>query len=988
MSVFKCKMCGGTLEVREGATVCECEYCGTRQTISASSDETIRSLFNRANSLRMRAEFDKAGDLYEKILQLDSTEAEAYWGLILCKYGVEYVEDPKTLKRIPTCHRTSFDAVTADDDYKNAVYYASADQKGVYEAEAKAIDEIQKGILSISGKEDPYDVFICYKETDENGKRTQDSVIANDIYYQLTQQGFKVFYAAITLEDKLGTEYEPYIFSALNSSKVMLALGTKPEYFNAVWVKNEWSRFLQLMKKDRSKLLIPCYRDMDAYELPEEFAHLQAQDMSKIGFINDIVRGIKKVIVKEEKKPAIKEAAAAVSASSGVAPLLKRAFMFLEDGEWAKADEFCEQVLNQDPENAQAYLGKLMASLRVSHKEDLKNCLEPFDSSNYYQKALRFADSKMSAELTSSIDHINNRNEIARQQSIYDKAKAVLCSEITRTEDEYKQAAQLFGSIPGFADADNLTVKAYEKTETTRKDNILAEGKALISQARDNISKYEYAIKLLKTIPGWKDADKLVIESEERIDDIRTEAAVAAIKRKKIVKIVAPIGVVLAVFVVVLVTSIIPNNKYKQAEQLAQDGAFDDAIQAMSDLGGFKDASSRIKEFYYKKAEAALAQDDYESAYDSFLNAGDYNDAESRLGEGYFNHASLLISNGQYEDAIQFVEGISKYYESKDDKKSEAYSFIKEIQYKLAEALLSNGERARAAMLFGKIWGYSDARTRSITIWNEIANRETVSPGSYNTLGVKTDGKVYSWEGLVDVIAVSGGGEHSLVLLSYGMVRANGRNNEGQCKVQAWTNIVSISAGRRHSVGLRADGTVVAVGDNTYGQCNVEDWEDIIDVSAGFNHTVGLKADGTVVAVGRFEEGQCSVARWNNIVAISAGGNHTVALMSDGTVEATGNNEYGQCNVYNWTDIVAITTGGAHTVALKSDGTVVAVGYNEHGQCEVSGWDGIISISAGGGVTTGLKSDGTVVAIGNNTYGQCEVSGWTDILLPGDANEQ
>ena len=158
----------------------------------------------------------------------------------------------------------------------------------------------EKGIIALAQKEDPYDVFICYKETDENGQRTQDSVLANDIYYQLTQEGFKVFYAAITLEDKLGQEYEPYIFSALNSAKVMLVLGTKPEYFSAVWVKNEWSRFLKLMKKDRAKMMIPCYRDMDAYELPQEFAHLQAQNMEKIGFINDIVRGIKKITGRDE----------------------------------------------------------------------------------------------------------------------------------------------------------------------------------------------------------------------------------------------------------------------------------------------------------------------------------------------------------------------------------------------------------------------------------------------------------------------------------------------------------------------------------------------------------------------------------------------------------------------------------------------------------------------------------------------------------------
>ena len=337
MSTLKCKMCGGTLEINENETTATCEYCGTEQTIPKITDDVVGNLFNRANTLRLKSEFDKAEEVYNKIVGLDNTQSEAYWGIILCKYGIEYVEDPTTYKRVPTCHRTSYDAITADEDYKLAIQYADISQKIIYEAEAKAIDEIQKGILTISQNEKPYDVFICYKETDESGKRTQDSVLANDIYHQLTQEGFKVFYAAITLEDKLGQEYEPYIFAALNSAKVMLVIGSKPEYFTAVWVKNEWSRYLKLMKADRSKLLIPCYKDMDAYELPEEFAHLQA-------------RGIKKVINKDEPKSAVKETAAAGQAvNSAVAPLLKRISLFLEDGNWQEADEYCERVLDSDP---------------------------------------------------------------------------------------------------------------------------------------------------------------------------------------------------------------------------------------------------------------------------------------------------------------------------------------------------------------------------------------------------------------------------------------------------------------------------------------------------------------------------------------------------------------------------------------------------------------------------------------------------------------
>lgn len=295
MAVFKCKMCGGSLDISDGVSVSTCEYCGTKQTVPKSRDEVVANLFNRANNLRLKCEFDKAEQVYEKILDIDNTDSEAHWGIVLCKYGIEYVEDPKTYSRIPTCHRTLYEAVLADVNYLAAIENADAEQKELYIAEAKVIDELQKNILSIVNSEEPFDVFICYKETDEDGKRTIDSAITNDIYYQLTEEGFKVFYAPITLEDKLGHEYEPYIFAALNSAKVMLVIGTKPEYFDSVWVRNEWSRFMKLTKSDRSKMIIPCYKNMDAYELPDEFTHLQAQDMGKIGFITDVIRGLKKV---------------------------------------------------------------------------------------------------------------------------------------------------------------------------------------------------------------------------------------------------------------------------------------------------------------------------------------------------------------------------------------------------------------------------------------------------------------------------------------------------------------------------------------------------------------------------------------------------------------------------------------------------------------------------------------------------------------------
>ena len=275
MAIIKCKMCGGDLEITEGVTVAECEYCGTKQTVPNVDSEKKLTLFSRANRLRLAGEFDKAAGVYESIVAEFPEEAEAYWGLVLCKYGIEYVDDPTTGKKVPTCHRSSFNSILKDSDFEQACENADTVARRVYRDEAKAIEDIRKGILEVSGKEPPYDIFICYKETDENGERTVDSVLAQDVYDALTEKGYRVFFSRITLEDKLGAEYEPYIFAALNSAKIMLVFGTDYEYFNAVWVKNEWSRYLKLMAQDKSKHLIPCYISKNCWGRTQPLKRIQ-----------------------------------------------------------------------------------------------------------------------------------------------------------------------------------------------------------------------------------------------------------------------------------------------------------------------------------------------------------------------------------------------------------------------------------------------------------------------------------------------------------------------------------------------------------------------------------------------------------------------------------------------------------------------------------------------------------------------------------------
>ena len=545
MSIFKCKMCGGTIEFEQGATVGVCDSCGTKQTLPRLDDDRKTNLYDRANHFRRNNDFDKAAGIYESILNEDTTDAEAYWSLVLCQYGIEYVEDPATHKRVPTVNRAQFTSIFDDDNYKSALKYADSFQRSIYESEANAINEIQKGILAISQKEEPFDVFICYKETDNNGRRTPDSVLANDLYHLLIQEGFKVFFSRITLEDKLGTAYEPYIFAALNSAKVMVVLGTKPEYFNAVWVKNEWSRYLSLVKQSGGKkMLIPAYKDMDPYDLPEEFSHLQAQDMSKLGFMQDLIRGIKKLTAKDTPTPTVvKETIVREQSSSGganVSALLKRAFMFLEDGEWASADEYAEKVLDIDPENGEAYLAKLMSELHVKKQDDLPNCERPFDNSNNYQKAVRFGGESLANELKEYLNIIFKRIEINRKEQIYLSAKLTMKDALTIKS--FKVAIEKFESIKGYKD--------------TNEKITICKGK-------------------IKELEEKEEADRL--ERERQAEQKRIAAEKAAKKRKKIIAITTPIIVACIAFVIVLTTVIIPNQQYKEAL-----GKYSDSIKAAS----------------------------------------------------------------------------------------------------------------------------------------------------------------------------------------------------------------------------------------------------------------------------------------------------------------------------------------------------------------------------------------------------------------------
>ena len=652
MAILKCKMCGGDIILSEDKTFGTCDSCGSTMTFPKVSDEHKLNLYNRANHFRRQNEFDKAIAAYDKILDQDNTDAEAHWGAVLSRYGIEYVEDPATHERIPTCHRVQAASILSDPDYLSALEYApDTASRDIYEQEARRIAEIQKGILSISSQEKPYDVFICYKETDDFGSRTKDSTLAQEIYYQLTNEGYKVFFSRITLEDKLGQQYEPYIFAALNSAKVMLVVGTKPEYFSAVWVKNEWSRYLALMKNDRSRLLIPCYRDMDPYDLPEELSALQSQDMSKIGFVQDLIRGIKKITAKDESKT--KTAPQIVTAAgANIENLMKRAWLFMEDGDFKSANEYLDKVLDENAEYAPAYIGKVCTALKLHKEADLAETTFLYEDNTDWKKALRFADAKQKEVYAGYINQVKTRIEKQIRDRAYDCAmematnpranRASLDAECrTYTEScHYSTTGRADGSRRQKGlENENAFLKAVQTNEP---GDVTEQG-------------YQTAADMFRTIGDQ--------EAKERAESCLILAEQA---RQKVI--------------------------YQQAESIARKSTsardYDQLAEMFLSIQDYKDAQKRAEDC--RRTSESIRRNKYVAAVNTIKDAGNVS-RHWKYAQEQLNHKDL----DGYRDVENLREQASQKYEQCLQSEREAIQRAEESRRKAEEEAKRRAEEAK-----------------------------------------------------------------------------------------------------------------------------------------------------------------------------------------------------------------------------------------------------------------------------------------------------
>ena len=473
---LKCKSCGFPLVVKPGEVVAKCEACGLVNTLpSMDTDQKILRC-NRANDYRQNCEFDQAAQLFEDILKEDAREPEAYWGLVLCKYGVQYVDDPKDGHRVPTCNRIQSTPITADVDYQKALTYADASRLGVYRYQAKEIDEIQKKIIEISSHEKPYDVFICYKELDNlTGQRTQDSVLAQELYRELTDYHLRVFFARITLREKLGVEYEPYIYAALTSAPVMIHVTTSYNNSNAPWVKNEWSRYLSLKNSGSDKSFTVAYKGLNPdIALPKEFSGKQASDLSRVGAMQEIAEWASQAVKRyKEKQGRGHEDEEALKLT------ISKAFEHLAIGNRNQAEQMFRACLEVDKTCAEAYLGLVMTRRNYMNRRQLGTGMVSLTDDLNFNLAVQYADEDLRRELEAAEAQIQNR---IREKREADARKA----EEERLEAERKAEAERRRKEQERLEKERAEREARDEEERKRKQQEVRKKKI-----RENGKKYK-----------------------------------------------------------------------------------------------------------------------------------------------------------------------------------------------------------------------------------------------------------------------------------------------------------------------------------------------------------------------------------------------------------------------------------------------------------------------------------------------------------------
>lgn len=643
MSAFICKFCGAPLEL-SNTTVCECGSCNRLQCVPLIDSVEKRNLLTRAEQLRSEQRYDKAIQLYEKMISLSPTDADLYWELALCRYGVLFYADGGL-----TLQRTQAHAFTSDSDYQQAVKFADDKQHILMQEIAELIDEKQRSIAGLAVGIG-YDVLLCSGSDSEAVKRS------TELYNTLSSEKTNVFFPAVTLDGKAESEWEPYIYAAVNSAKVLLVAATDADTFDDVLLMNICSRFLS--GDMRGKAVIPILYGVLPGDLPPELSRFQAVNAANLGFEQDIIASIHALLSdRNYTRPAYSKP-----------PLVRRAYIMLSDREFHDAAELCKRIEPQFP--AEAALIRLLCEYRLTSEEELGTISADVTQSENYRLAMKYGVEALRLRL--------KKYALSAQENLHAKELAE------------KKSASMVAEPDGSSDVYSANVKPVKSHSRLA---LIAAGSvavALITTAA------------IVFIPDAEETPNEVVTSAVSEEESLYENAKALYENAQFVD-AESIFISLGTY----------NDskdwakkcRYMQADQFFENGDYEKAKSMYLRLSDYMKSDQKINQCSYAIAKELESRGKYQSAAEAFAALGSYSDSVNRKKECQYRLALELIDNGDLDSAEAILSKISSFSGTEEQ--------LKRIKYTRAETLYKQADYQAAYNLFNELSEWSDSAARA-----------------------------------------------------------------------------------------------------------------------------------------------------------------------------------------------------------------------------------------------------------------------------------
>lgn len=366
-----CPSCGRNITENEFKNgIYKCRACGNEYLGDDVKDDLMSKL-NYANEKRIdNYDFEGALELCREVLEENPESQNANWGALLAEYQIAYLQDVKGDYK-PTLLNPN---VTTP--INKCKYYQKLNT--TYRKMADFAEKVRLEVVRESQQIPDYDVFISYKQHvgKSNNIDTEEAKWAAEAYHRLSKLGLRVFYDEVSLNS--GTAgWEPHIYAALKSAKYLVVFGSSVDNINAVWVKNEWKRFLSFRKWDVNKTFTIVKKDIKPDELDFDLRSQQMLDVdsSEYNWLKKLVEKVDGHLTKYK-----------------VNILLSEAEAFILNRKFKKAKQCYLKVCSADIRNSNGYWGLLMCRFKAMDDYDLvkrrKKIVETSEYNNVFSYAV------------------------------------------------------------------------------------------------------------------------------------------------------------------------------------------------------------------------------------------------------------------------------------------------------------------------------------------------------------------------------------------------------------------------------------------------------------------------------------------------------------------------------------------------------------------------------------------------------------------------